>query len=154
MAEEIEVNMGELKVAKAPDKLVVLGIGSCVVATFYDPELKVGALAHIMLPDSTKHNPISNPIKYADLAVDEVVKEMAKMGSKKEGLQVKIVGGANMFPHLNNPSIGVGRMNIEAVRKKLEKEDIKLVGEAVGGSVGRSVEFSTATGSVSVRTKI
>jgi chemotaxis protein CheD len=86
--------------------------------------------------------------------VDEVVKEMAKMGSKKEGLQVKIVGGANMFPHLNNPSIGVGRMNIEAVRKKLEKEDIKLVGEAVGGSVGRSVEFSTATGGASVRTKI
>lgn len=154
MAKEIEVNMGELKAAKAPDKLVALGIGSCVATTFYDPKLKVGAMVHIMLPDSTKYNPISNPIKYADLAVDEVVKEMAKMGSKKEDLQAKIVGGAKMFPNLNNPSIGVGRMNIEAVRKKLEKENIKLVGEAVGGSVGRSVEFSTATGSVTVRTKI
>ncbi|MEA1904926.1 MAG: chemotaxis protein CheD [Candidatus Hadarchaeota archaeon] len=154
MAEEIEVNMGELKVAKAPDKLVAMGIGSCVAITFYDSELKVGALAHIMLPDSTKGNPVSNPIKYADLAVDEVIKEMAKMGSKKEDLEAKIVGGAKMFPHINNPSIGVGRRNIEAVRKKLGEVGIKLVGEAVGGSVGRSVEFSTATGGVAVRTKI
>ncbi len=154
MAEEIEVNIGELKVTKAPNKLVVLGIGSCVAVTFYDPELKTGGLAHIMLPKSTGSNPAGSPTKYADLAVDELIKEMAKLGSKKKDIEVKIVGGANMFPHLKHAPIEVGRVNIEAVREKLKKEGIRLVGEAVGGSIGRSVEFSTATGSVAVRTKI
>lgn len=154
MAEEIEVNISELKVAKAPDKLVVLGIGSCVAVTFYDPGLNVGALAHIMLPDSTKDGLVGSPIKYADLAVDELIKEMAKMGSKKKDIEAKIVGGANMFPHLKHAPIEVGRLNVEAVREKLKKEGIRLVGEAVGESVGRSMEFSTATGSVTIRTKL
>lgn len=154
MAEEIEVNIGELKVAKPPDKLVALGIGSCVAITFHDPELKVGALAHIMLPDSTKGGSIGSPIKYADLAVDELIKEMAKMGSKKKDIEAKIVGGANMFPHLKHAPIEVGRVNVEAVKEKLKKEGMRLVGEAVGGSIGRSVEFSTSTGSVTIRTKI
>ena len=154
MAKEIEVNIGELKVAKSPDKLVSLGIGSCVAITFYDLELKVGALAHIMLPDSTKGSPIGSPTKYADLAVDELIKEMAKMGSKKKDIEAKIVGGANMFPHLKHAPIEVGRLNVEAVKENLKKEGIRLVGEAVGGSIGRSVEFSLATGSVAIRTRI
>ncbi len=154
MAEEIEVNIGELKVAKAPDKLVALGIGSCVAVTFYDPGLKVGALAHIMLPDSTKGNPIGSPIKYADLAVDELIKEMAKMGSKKKGIEAKIVGGADMFPHIKHAPLEVGRINVEAVKEKLKKDGIRTVGEAVGGNAGRSVEFSTATGSLTIRTKL
>jgi len=154
MAEEIEVKIGELKVAKAPDKLVALGIGSCVAITFYAPELKVGALAHIMLPDSTKSGPVGSPTKYADLAVDRLIEETAKLGSKKKDIEAKIIGGANMFPHLKHAPIEVGRLNVEAVREKLKKEGIRLVGEAVGGSVGRSVEFSTAAGSVTIRTKI
>ena len=154
MAEEIEVRIGELKIAKAPDKLVALGIGSCVAITFYDPELKVGALAHIMLPDSMKGNPIGSPTKYADLAVDRMIEEMTKLGSKKKDIEAKIIGGANMFPHLKHAPLEVGKLNVEATREKLKKEGIRLVGESVGGSIGRSVEFSTAAGSVTIRTKI
>ena len=146
--------MGELKVAKAPDKLIALGIGSCVAVTFFDPNRKVGAMAHVMLPGGENGNSIRSPTKYADLAVDAAIREMMKMGSKKEDIQVKIVGGAKMFPHIDNPSVGIGRRNVEAIKKKLEEEDLQLVGEAVGGNVGRSVEFSTSTGSVIVRTKI
>lgn len=43
--------------------------------------------------------------------------------------------------------------NVLAVKEKLRKEGIPLAGEVVGGSVGRSVEFDTASGIVTVRVK-
>ena len=46
------VGIGEYRVARPPAVLVSLGLGSCVGVALYDPERKVGGLAHIMLPSS------------------------------------------------------------------------------------------------------
>lgn len=43
---------------------------------------------------------------------------------------------------------------LKVVREKLRKEGIPLIREVVGGNVGRSVEFDTTTGIVTVRVKI
>ena len=152
--EDIVVDTAQVKVTQAPNRLVALGVGSCVVITFYDPVLKVGAMAHAMLPDSTKSGPTSNPLKFADLAIDEVIRKMESMGSNRQNMEAKIVGGANMFPSLRHESLRAGEENVHAVKEKLRKEGIRLAGEVVGGSVGRSVEFDTTSGIVTVRVKI
>ena len=54
MGNVIKVGMADLKVCSAPDTLTTLGLGSCVGIALVDPVTKVGGLAHIMLPDSTK----------------------------------------------------------------------------------------------------
>ena len=143
-----------MKVTKAPTKLVALGVGSCIVITFYDPKLKVGAMAHSMLPSSMKHGQPSNPFACADLAIDEIIRKMESLGSQRQNMEAKIVGGANMFPSLRHERLRTGEENILAVKEKLRKEGISLAGEVVGGSVGRSVEFDTASGIVTVRVKI
>jgi len=48
-------------------------------------------------------------------------------------------------------SSDIGRENVLSAKKKLKQENIKLIGESTGGSVGRSVEFSVATGIVTVK---
>ena len=151
---DIEVQMAQIKIAKDPDNLIALGIGSCIVITFYDPKLKIGALAHCMLPDSKKAEPSENPIKFADTAIDAMLKEMRKKGTLKPDIEAKIVGGADMFPNIKHGGLEPGEDNITSVREKLKKEDIRLVGEAVGGSSGRSVEFSTVTGVVTIKIKL
>ena len=151
---DLEVHMGELKIAKDPDNLIALGIGSCIIITFADPKLKIGALAHTMLPDSKKAAPSENPIKFADTAVDVMLKEMRKNGSLKQDIEAKIIGGANMFPNIEHGDLKPGEDNIASVRKKLKKESIRLVGEAVGGTSGRSIEFSTVTGIVTIKIKL
>jgi len=151
---DIEAHMGEMKTARDPDNLLALGVGSCIVITFFDPKLKHGALAHTMLPDSSKAAPSENPIKFADKAVDAMVKEMRKKGSLKQDIESKIIGGANMFPSIEHGDLKPGEDNIASVRKKLNKEGIRLIGEAVGGSSGRSVEFSTVTGIVTIKIKL
>lgn len=40
MASTIKVLMADLKVAKAPDSLTTLGLGSCIGLTLYDPASK------------------------------------------------------------------------------------------------------------------
>jgi len=152
MQDEIEVDVAEMEVANAPTRLISLGIGSCIVITLYDPALRIGALAHTMLPDSTKCSQSNNPFKYADLAVVEMIKRLEGMGCRKQDLEANLIGRANMFPHI--PTLGVketGEEDCMAVKKKLREEGIELTGEAIGGNSGRSVEFDTSTGTVTIK---
>lgn len=152
--EDIVVDTAQVKVTQAPNRLVALGVGSCIVITFYDPMLKVGAMAHTMLPDSTKSGLTSNPFKFADLAIDAMIRKIESLGSQRQNMEAKIVGGANMFPSLGHASLKTGEESVLAIKEKLRKEGISLTGEVVGGSVGRSVEFDTASGILTVRVKI
>lgn len=151
---DIEVQMAQMKIARDPDNLIALGIGSCIVITFYDPKLKIGALAHCMLPDSKQGEPTENPIKFADTAINVMLKGMIKEASLRTDIEAKIIGGADMFPNIKHSDLNPGEDNVASVREKLKKEGIRLVGEAVGGSSGRSVEFSTVTGIITIKIKL
>ena len=151
-----EVKIGKVVVTKSAENLIVSGIGSCLVITLYDPKLKIGALAHAMLPAHHASNPIPNPrseirdTKYVDIAIDEMLKRMEAFGTKRGDLEAKLIGGANMFPGF--PS-DIGKDNVSCAKEKLKKEGIQLIGESLGGCVGRSVEFSVASGIVTVKMK-
>ena len=69
MGEVIKVGMADLNVCKNPDIITTLGLGSCIGIALYDPVTKIGGLAHIMLPDSTKMRNNSNIAKFADNVV-------------------------------------------------------------------------------------
>jgi len=171
---DIEVKMGDVVVTRrSEDNLITSGIGSCLAVMLYDPKFKIGALAHTMLTDRrVSHlkrdalDAISSSartweggddrrheirdMKYVDAAIDGMIKKMVTQGANKENLEAKLVGGANMFSALKSD---IGKENILAAKKKLKIEGIRVVGESVGGSQGRSVEFSVASGIVTVKIK-
>jgi chemotaxis protein CheD len=149
----IDVNMSCIEVASEDRILRSVGIGSCIVITLYDPRNKVGAMAHPMLDESDKHS-FKNPLRFVDSSIDVMIKELKKFGSVKNCLEAKIVGGANMFETSGENFELVGSSNIEATKKKLGIEGIKIIASDTGGSVGRSVEFDVSTGIVEVRTKL
>lgn len=136
--------------ADAREVLTAVGVGSCLIIALYDPRLRIGALAHAVLPvrngaaGGGKHD-----TRYIDEAIDEMLEQLAALGSRG-GLEAKIVGGANMFPGLKED---IGSENISRARRKLNATGIPIVGESVGGAIGRSVEFSLNTGSVTVKIK-
>ena len=80
MPEVIRVGMGEYAIARAPGEISALGLGSCVCVCFYDPALKLGALAHVMLPDSTVMKNAAGSAKFADTAIPLVLGEMERRG--------------------------------------------------------------------------
>jgi chemotaxis protein CheD len=50
MSEQIKVGMADYKLGKSPDRLITLGLGSCIGITIYAKKIKAGGMAHIMLP--------------------------------------------------------------------------------------------------------
>lgn len=158
---DIEVKMGEIAVDAGKDNLTASGIGSCVVITFYDPKHKTGMMAHTMLPSRNEGQKMREKerryadigirgAKYVDIAIEEMLRMMEAKGAKRKDLEAKIVGGANMFSAFESD---IGRDNILEVKEKLKMEGIRILGECVGGSQGRSVEFSLPSGIVTVKTK-
>ena len=125
-----------------------------MVIALYDPVRKGGALAHTMLPHIAEGSPGSNPFKFTDYAVEEMIRRMRASGSRTKDLEAKIVGGADMFPNIGKGDTLTGKKNVLAARERLKKEGVGLAGEVVGGSVGRSVVFDTVSGIVTVRVKI
>lgn len=130
------IGIGEYRVGNFP--MMTIGLGSCIGLTFYDDTVKVGAMVHIMLPDSAGRT--ERPGKYADTAIALLLKELTALGCKPRSLIAKMAGGACMFEYFG-ANLNIGERNAEKVRAILKENNIKLAAEDVGGKVGRSVTF-------------
>lgn len=150
---EIKVGIADLNVAFCPDKLITVGLGSCVGIAIYDRAVGIGGLAHIMLPDSSQFNKITNEIKFADLAIPILVADMIKKGAKHKNMIAKIAGGASMFNFSDKSIImDIGNRNGIAVKNALKILAIPIVAEDIGGNKGRTLIFDTGSGILSIRT--
>jgi chemotaxis protein CheD len=130
------IGIGEYRVGNFP--MMTIGLGSCIGLTLYDDTVKVGAMVHIMLPDSAGRT--DRPGKYADTAVALLIKELNALGCRNRSLIAKMGGGACMFEYFG-ANLNIGERNAERVRALLKENNIKLAAEDVGGKVGRSVTF-------------
>lgn len=147
MGTMIKVGMADLNIAKSPDSLTTIGLGSCIGIAVYDPITKIGGLAHIMLPDSTRMKNNSNIAKFADTGIDELIKRMIAAGASKTRMVAKIAGGAKMFEVSGLSEVGnIGAKNAEASKKKLRELGIRLVAEDTGLNYGRTVELYCENG--------
>ena len=135
------IGIGEYRVGSFP--MTTIGLGSCIGLTLYDPNLRLGAMVHIMLPESGGR--ADRPGKYADTAVPLLIKELIVLGCKNRSIIAKIVGGACMFEYFGT-SLNIGERNAGKVRILLKEHHIQLGAEDVGGKVGRSVTFLPADG--------
>ncbi len=148
----VKVGMADLNICKAPDMITTLGLGSCIGIAVYDPVLKIGGLAHIMLPDSTQMRNNSNIAKFADTGIEELVKRVVMAGANKRRLVAKIAGGAKMFQVSGLSTVGnVGERNAQASRAKLKQLGIPLLAEDTGLNYGRTVELYPETGEFRIK---
>jgi chemotaxis protein CheD len=150
----IPVGMGELKVSESPHTISAVGLGSCIAVTLYDKCIKIGGLAHIVLPSIKEATDSSNPLRFADVAINIMITDMKRMGANIQIMSAKIFGGANMFPEIifSHSPMDVGKKNIVAVQRELKKHNIGIVASEVGDHIGRTVMFNIEDGSVVVKT--
>lgn len=147
MGNVIKVGMADLKIAKAPDSLTTLGLGSCIGLTLYDPVAKIGGLVHYMLPDSTKLKNNANIAKFGDTGIKELHRLMIQAGANPRRLVAKIAGGAKMFEVSGLSSVGnVGDRNAEQAKIELRELRIPLVAEDTGLNYGRTVVLDCENG--------
>lgn len=154
-AAETNVGMGELYVAdNKKDAVLSTFVGSCIALCLYDPQSRIGGMAHIMLPENSGRNPSGDEsaAKYADEALDNTLKMMAEKGALSGRLVAKIAGGAKIFSHegSGDDMFSIGSRNAESIKKLLTQKGIKIAGEDIGLNHGRWVRFNLNSGQVVV----
>ncbi|PLX83523.1 MAG: chemoreceptor glutamine deamidase CheD [Desulfuromonas sp.] len=152
MTSKVRVGISEYRVAEGPAVLVTYGLGSCLGIVLYDARVRVGGLAHTLLPRPRPGMEQTRMTKFVDAALRLMLEELLVMGAERERLQARIVGGANMFEPLHGAAKEtIGERNVRAARETLRELGIPLLAEDVGGRHGRTVEFDLGSGEVRVR---
>lgn len=153
MSKTIVVGISDLNVAQNGDVLVTYALGSCVGICLFDPVARIAGLSHIMLPSVTDFpNSRAALEKFADTAIEILVRKMQGIGAIKTRMRAKIAGGAQMFGGLNNASLAaIGERNVLAVKRELSRLRIPIVAEDTGKDYGRTVFFSSEEGVMKVK---
>jgi chemotaxis protein CheD len=152
MIETPSLLAGELKVAGAPERLVIHGLGSCVAVFLYDPGVRVGGLAHILLPWPPP-GATERLGRYAPTAISTMIEESIRLGANRAAMLAKVTGGSRMFNFESDPARPtIGDKNVEAVIKALEAERIAIAATDTGGDRGRTVTADLQDGSLTIAT--
>lgn len=156
MNNPISLGLGELTTSHDPeDVLVAYGLGSCLGISMIDPLARVAGLLHAVLPEGLYGSQGEDPStygKYVDRGIENLLAAMAKEGSLRNRLIIRVVGGANMLiaPGLTS-TFDIGTRNIEKARLTFQRLNMKVAVEEVGGHTGRTVRVYVANSRVTVR---
>jgi chemotaxis protein CheD len=153
MSNLLVVGISDYKIAKNPNVLVTYALGSCVGICLYDKILKIGALSHIMLPDSNLFSRQEvNRMKFADTAIYDMLNALVRNGASQRRIIAKIAGGAQMFQMQGESQLGViGARNVKSVKGVLGHLQIPIIAEDTGSNYGRTVYFELETGVMRVQ---
>lgn len=149
---KVIIGISDMKIGTKPDEeLVTYSLGSCIGVALWDPVVKVGALLHYMLPDSSidKEKAEQKPYMFADTGVPRMFKEVYKYGAIKERMKVYIVGGAQIMD--DSGMFNIGKRNQMIIRKMFWKNNVPVTKEDVGGSVNRTITLHIGTGNVKLK---
>ncbi|WP_139364901.1 chemotaxis protein CheD [Sutcliffiella halmapala] len=150
-----KVGIAEMNIVQAPHSIRTSGLGSCVGVVIYDNSAKIAGMVHVMLPESSlARTSTFNSCKYADTGVDHLLETLLLKGARLYQLKAKIAGGAQMFQFTSKSSdmMRIGPRNVEAVKARLEANNIPLIGEDCGGNSGRTIEFYPESGKLMIKT--
>ena len=133
------------------DVIVTHALGSCIAVCIWDPTTHVAGMLHFLLPESVINPERARiqPGTFADTGLPLLFANAYAMGLQKRHAVVKLVGGADVSDP-GGGAFNVGRRNIQIARQLLWKNGLLIRGEAVGGSVPRTVAFSIDDGRLQV----
>ena len=144
------LSLGEWAVtADAEATLSCVGLGSCVAVTMFDPSAGVGAMAHMVLPDSTAGR--GGGTKFVDVAVPLLYETIRAQGALNRRIRGCLAGGSQMLANATPAgTVNIGQRNAEAAREWVTKLGLNVSAEHLGGNRGRTVRLLIGSGRVTV----
>jgi len=145
---EIFLHPGDLYFGRAPTIISTL-LGSCVAATLWHPQNRIGGMCHVVLPESPEGK---CEMRYGNCAIDEFAKQAAKYHTKASDYEVHVYGGSDMFPDMQKTDgMKIGDRNIEKVKELLKRHKFHIKEIDTGGTNSRKIKLDLTDGSVEIR---
>ena len=135
--------IGEMVMSSSPDAhLVAYGLGSCIALAVWDPRIKVGGLAHFMLPNGPANN--SSPVKFIDTGLDTFLQAMEAKGAVLTRSSFKAAGAAAMLTV--GGGLAIGKRNAEMMESAHAERGLTITATSLGGNAGRTVQLEVSDG--------
>jgi chemotaxis protein CheD len=141
----VKVLPGEYYVT-GDDLMVMTVLGSCIAACLWDTRARAGGMNHFMLPEGDS---MEGGGRYGSYAMELLINQMLKMGARRESMQAKVFGGAQVMAGFT--SMNVGERNTKFVLEYLATERIPVVSQDVLDIHPRKVCFFPLTGKALVK---
>lgn len=141
----VKVLPGEYYVS-SDDLVVMTVLGSCIAACIWDGKARTGGMNHFMLPDG---DGVDGSGRYGSYAMELLINEMFKLGARRETMQAKVFGGAQVMAGFT--TMNVGERNTQFVLDYLSTERIPVVSQDVLDIHPRKVCFFPVTGKALVK---
>lgn len=141
----VKVLPGEYFVS-TEDMVLMTVLGSCISACIWDGRIRAGGMNHFMLPDGDASDGFG---RYGSYAMELLINEMLKKGARRESMQAKVFGGAQVMAGFT--SMNVGERNTKFVLDYLATERIPVVSQDVLDRHPRKVCFFPVTGKALVK---
>jgi chemotaxis protein CheD len=141
----VKVLPGEYFVA-SDDLMIMTVLGSCISACLWDTRARAGGMNHFMLPDGDSAD---GGGRYGSYAMELLINQMLKLGARRETMQAKVFGGAQVMAGFT--SMNVGERNTKFVMDYLATERIPVVSQDVLDIHPRKVCFFPLTGKALVK---
>ncbi len=141
----VKVLPGEYFVS-TDDMVLMTVLGSCISACIWDGRVRAGGMNHFMLPDGDASDGFG---RYGSYAMELLINEMLKRGARRESMQAKVFGGAQVMAGFT--SMNVGERNTKFVLDYLATERIPVVSQDVLDRHPRKVCFFPVTGKALVK---
>ncbi|RXJ72437.1 chemotaxis protein CheD [Veronia nyctiphanis] len=150
----VKIHPGEVYVT-SDDELIGTGLGSCISACIWDPEIGIGGMNHFMLPlgtseDIAEWTPTqwrSRAARYGNYAMELLINTLIQQGAEKHRLQVKLFGGGVVMGQCT----AVGEKNIAFAIDYVTSEGLVLVSNDLGDDFPRKLIFEPKTGKAWVK---
>lgn len=143
--EAVKVLPGEYFVS-IEDIMIMTVLGSCIAACIWDSRARVGGMNHFMLPDGDFSE---GGGRYGSYAMELLINQLLKAGARRESLQAKVFGGAQVMAGFT--AMNVGERNTHFVFDYLATERIPVISQDVLDIHPRKVCFFPSSGKALVK---
>lgn len=127
-------------------------LGSCVAITMWHPGMLAGGMCHYMLPQGPEGRRATLDGRYADEAMELMLREIRLAYTAPMEYQVKLFGGGHMFSaHQAVGGDHVGSKNVEMARTLMKRHGFSTHAEHLGGLGHRNLMFDLWNGHVWMR---
>jgi chemotaxis protein CheD len=140
--EVVHIVQGEQFVSEDPNVVIATLLGSCVAACLRDPVAGVGGMNHFLLPGADSSRGETENIGIGVHAMELLVNALLSHGARRERIEAKLFGGANVVAGLTR----VGEKNAKFAEEFLRREGIQHVGGSLRGDSGRRLQFWPVSG--------
>lgn len=127
-------------------------LGSCVAIVMWHPGMLAGGMCHYMLPQSPVRPRKALDGRYADEAMELMLREIRSVCTVPSEYRVKLFGGGHMFSAQQPASKEhIGAKNVDMARTLLKRHGFAACAEHLGGIGHRTVLFDIWSGHVWMR---